>query len=104
MIISAGYNISGVEVEEVLLDHPAVRECAVVGVADDARGQIVTAFIVLNDPSEAGEAMTKDLQDRVKSIIAPYKYPRAIAYLDALPKTATGKVQRSALRDRAPPV
>jgi 2-aminobenzoate-CoA ligase len=104
MIISAGYNISGAEVEEVLLDHPAVRECAVVGVADDARGQIVTAFIVLNDPSEAGEAMTKDLQDRVKSTIAPYKYPRAIAYLDALPKTVTGKVQRSALRERAPRV
>lgn len=99
MIVSAGYNISGAEVEEVLLDHPAVRECAVVGVADDARGQIVTAFIVLNDPSEAGEAMTKDLQDRVKSTIAPYKYPRAIAYLDALPKTVTGKVQRSALRE-----
>ncbi|MDB5598157.1 MAG: 2-aminobenzoate-CoA ligase [Xanthobacteraceae bacterium] len=99
MIVSAGYNISGAEVEEVLLDHPAVRECAVVGVADDARGQIVTAFIVLNDPSEAGDAMTKDLQDRVKSTIAPYKYPRAIAYLDALPKTVTGKVQRSALRD-----
>jgi 2-aminobenzoate-CoA ligase len=89
MIISAGYNISGAEVEEVLLEHPAVRECAVVGVTDGERGQIVKA-VVLTDPSAASETMTKALQDRVKARIAAYKYPRAIEYLDALPKTVSG--------------
>ncbi|MEZ5785215.1 MAG: AMP-binding protein [Xanthobacteraceae bacterium] len=100
MIVSAGYNISGVEVEEALLMHPQVRECAVVGVPDEARGQIVKAFVVLTDSAERGEAFTETLQDMVKSIIAPHKYPRVIEYLDALPRTVSGKVRRGALRQR----
>jgi 2-aminobenzoate-CoA ligase len=99
MIISAGYNISGTEIEEVLLEHPKVRECAVLGVANDERGQIVKAFVVLRNPAEAGAAMTKELQELVKASLAPYKYPREIAYLDALPRTETGKVQRNNLRN-----
>ena len=98
MIVSSGYNISGAEVEEVLLDHPAVAECAVVGVADAARGQIVKAFIVLS-PGVAGDAtLTQALQDTVRNTIAPYKYPRAIEYRAAPPRTVTGKIQRNALR------
>jgi 2-aminobenzoate-CoA ligase len=101
MIISAGYNISGAEVEAVLLEHPAVRECAVVAAADAERGHIVKACIVLKNQDEASDAMTKLLQDFVKAQIAPYKYPRAVEYLAALPRTETGKVQRFVLRDRA---
>jgi 2-aminobenzoate-CoA ligase len=101
MIVSSGYNISGAEVEEVLLDHPAVRECAVVGVPDAARGQIVKAFIVLADGASADAAMTKALQEQVRATIAPYKYPRAIEYRAALPRTPTGKIQRNVLRDGA---
>jgi 2-aminobenzoate-CoA ligase len=105
MIISAGYNISGAEVEAVLLEHPAVRECAVIAAADPERGHIVKACIVLKDAAGAGDAMTKALQDFVKGQIAPYKYPRAIEYLTALPRTETGKVQRFVLRaqDQAKP-
>lgn len=107
MIISSGYNISGPEVESVLLEHPAVLECGVVGVPDEERGQIVKAFVVLRPSEVAGAlaaepATVKLLQDYVKSQIAPYKYPRAIEFLDALPRTATGKLQRFRLRDRAP--
>jgi 2-aminobenzoate-CoA ligase len=98
MIISAGYNISGPEVEAVLLEHPKVKECAVVSAPDPARGFIVKAFVVLRDPAHAGDATTRDLQDHVKATIAPYKYPRAVAYVDALPKTENGKVQRYKLR------
>jgi 2-aminobenzoate-CoA ligase len=98
MIVSAGYNISGAEVEEVLLADPAVRECAVVGLPDSERGQIVKAFVVLRDGAAAGEAMTKALQDRVRTTIAPYKYPRAIEYRSDLPRTVSGKIQRNALR------
>ena len=98
MIISAGYNIAGPEVEGALLMHPAVAECGVVGVEDPERGQIVTAFVVLK-PGHAGNAeMTAALQDFVKRTIAPYKYPRAIRYLAALPRTETGKLQRFRLR------
>jgi 2-aminobenzoate-CoA ligase len=98
MIISAGYNIAGPEVESALLQHPAVAECGVVGVADEERGQIVTAYVVLR-PGHAGDAaMTKLLQDYVKASIAPYKYPRAIEYVSELPKTQTGKLQRFELR------
>lgn len=99
MIISAGYNIAGPEVENALLTHPAVLECAVVGIADADRGQIVKAHIVLMDDAVGDAALTKALQDHVKAEIAPYKYPRAIAFVDALPKTQTGKVQRFKLRD-----
>jgi 2-aminobenzoate-CoA ligase len=99
MIISAGYNISGPEVEAVLLEHPEVLECAVIGAADGGRGQIVKAFVVLRDPAAGCEALVKTLQDHVKAQIAPYKYPRAIAFVSALPRTETGKVQRFRLRE-----
>jgi 2-aminobenzoate-CoA ligase len=99
MIISAGYNISGPEIEAVLLDHPKVLECAVVGAPDEQRGQIVKAFIVLRDAGAATEATTRELQDWTKSQIAPYKYPRAIEYVRELPRTETGKVQRFRLRE-----
>jgi 2-aminobenzoate-CoA ligase len=101
MIISGGYNIAGPEVESALLLHPAVAECGVVGVADEDRGQIVKAFVVLKAGHDAGEAMTKALQDFVKQTIAPYKYPRAIEYRAQLPRTETGKLQRFRLRQPA---
>jgi len=100
MIISAGYNIAGIEVENVLLDHPNVKECGVVGAPDAARGHIVKAFIVLRDPSEAGPDMIRELQDFVKREIAPYKYPRAIEFVESLPKTVSGKIRRVELRER----
>ena len=99
MIVSAGYNISGAEIEEVLLEHPSVKECGVVGIPDPERGQIVKAFVVLNAPSPDEAATAIELQDFVKREIAPYKYPRAIAFLDALPRTETGKLQRFRLRE-----
>jgi 2-aminobenzoate-CoA ligase len=99
MIISAGYNIAGPEVENALLTHPAVQECAVVSAPDNDRGQIVKAHIVLKQDAVGDAALTKALQDHVKTEIAPYKYPRAIAFVDTLPKTQTGKVQRFKLRD-----
>ncbi len=98
MIVSAGYNISGAEVESVMLEHPSVKELAVVGVADKSRGMIVKAFVVLKDPTASGDALVKELQDFVKSQIAPYKYPRAIEFLDVLPRTETGKIERYKLR------
>jgi 2-aminobenzoate-CoA ligase len=99
MIISAGYNISGPEVEAVLLDHPAVGECAVIGAPDAARGQIVKAFVVARQPARAGDELAKALQDFVKAQIAPYKYPRAVEFVPSLPRTETGKVQRFRLRE-----
>jgi len=101
MIISAGYNISGPEVESVLLLHPLVQDCAVVAAACAERGQIVKAFVVLRDKSRANAFTTKELQDFVKAEIAPYKYPRAIEFIDALPRTESGKVQRFVLRQQA---
>jgi 2-aminobenzoate-CoA ligase len=98
MIISAGYNIAGPEVEAALLEHPTVKECAVVGVPDEARGQLVKAFIVLHDGNEGSPELAHILQQFVKQTIAPYKYPRAIEFRGSLPKTATGKLQRHALR------
>jgi 2-aminobenzoate-CoA ligase len=98
MIISAGYNIAGPEVEEALLAHPVVAECGVVGAPDAERGTIVKAYVVLKPGSDAGEAMVKQLQEHVKNAIAPYKYPRAIEFVDALPRTETGKLQRFKLR------
>ncbi|MDP1859906.1 MAG: AMP-binding protein [Gemmatimonadaceae bacterium] len=100
MIISSGYNIAGPEVEAVLLEHPAVRECGVVGIPDAERGQIVKAYLVLSPGVERSHDMVKTLQDWVKQQLAPYKYPRSIEFVDALPRTATGKLQRFALRDR----
>jgi 2-aminobenzoate-CoA ligase len=99
MIISAGYNIAGPEVEWALLAHPDVRECAVIGAPDPERGTVVKACVVLA-PGRAGDiALVRELQDFVKQRIAPYKYPRTIEFVDALPKTATGKLQRKALRE-----
>jgi 2-aminobenzoate-CoA ligase len=98
MIVSAGYNISGAEVEGVLLQHAAVAECAVVGLPHEERGQVVAAFVVLREGAVDGDAMKRELQELVKSQIAPYKYPRAIEFVAVLPKTSTGKIQRSALR------
>ena len=100
MIVSAGYNIAGPDVESALLLHPDVAECGVVGVADDMRGQIVKAFVVLKPGVAPGETTTRALQDHVKQTIAPYKYPRAIEYLETLPRTETGKLQRAKLRQR----
>ena len=99
MIISAGYNIAGPEVEEALLRHPAVAEAAVVGAPDEERGMIVKAVVVLREGAELGPEPAKTLQDFVKSQIAPYKYPRAIEFASELPRTATGKLQRFRLRE-----
>jgi 2-aminobenzoate-CoA ligase len=101
MIISAGYNIAGPEVESALLLHPAVAECGVVGAPDEERGMIVKAYVVLRAGQTGDAAMTRTLQDYVKAAIAPYKYPRAIEYVSALPKTQTGKLQRFELRKMA---
>jgi 2-aminobenzoate-CoA ligase len=98
MIVSAGYNIAGPEVESALLAHPAVAECGVVGAPDEERGQIVKAYVVLRPGQTGDAATTKVLQDYVKATIAPYKYPRAIEYVTTLPRTQTGKLQRFELR------
>lgn len=99
MIVSAGYNIAGPEVEAALLSHPAVVECAVVAVPDDARGQIVQAHVVLSEGQTGDENLIKLLQAHVKAEIAPYKYPRSVKFVTALPKTESGKIQRFRLRD-----
>jgi 2-aminobenzoate-CoA ligase len=101
MIISAGYNIAGPEVETALLAHPAVAECGVVGWPDEERGTIVKAFVVLKPDNQGSEEMKKTLQEHVKQSIAPYKYPRAIEFMDSLPRTETGKVQRFKLRKQS---
>jgi 2-aminobenzoate-CoA ligase len=98
MIVSGGYNIAGPEVEAALMMHDAVAECGVIGVPDDARGQIVKAFVVLEPGYTGSEAMAAALQDFVKQAIAPYKYPRAIEFRESLPRTETGKLQRFRLR------
>ena len=98
MIITAGYNVAGPEVEGALLMHPAVAECAVVGAPDAERGTIIKAFVVLRSDYVGDAALAHRLQDFVKQSIAPYKYPRAIEFCDALPRAGTGKVQRYRLR------
>ncbi len=98
MIISSGYNIAGPEVEAALLSHPDVAECGVVGLPDEARGEVVQAHVVLKDGVIADDDTAKHLQDHVKAAIAPYKYPRSVVFIDALPKTETGKIQRFRLR------
>ncbi|MEA2849454.1 MAG: 2-aminobenzoate-CoA ligase [Rhodospirillaceae bacterium] len=100
MIISAGYNIAGPEVEAALLTHLDVRECAVIGIPDADRGQIVQAHVVLADGVAADAETAKRLQDHVKATIAPYKYPRSVKFATALPKTQTGKIQRFQLRNQ----
>jgi len=99
MIISSGYNIAAPEVENALLMHKAVAEVAVVGLPDDERGMVVTAYIVLRSEFTASDLMAKELQDHVKNQIAPYKYPRSIHFVDSLPKTTTGKLQRFRLKN-----
>ena len=98
MIISAGYNIAGPEVEGALLQHTAVAECGVVGMPDEDRGQIVQAFVVLKPGHTGDAAMEKALQEHVKQTIAPFKYPRKVVFMDVLPRTETGKLQRFKLR------
>lgn len=98
MIVTSGYNVSATEVERVILDHPKVYECAVIGVDDDARGKIVRACVVLRNSHDASEATAREIQDFVKATISPYKYPREVKFIDELPKTLTGKVQRYRLR------
>jgi 2-aminobenzoate-CoA ligase len=99
MIISAGYNISGTEVENVLLDHPRVAECAVIGTSDGERGQVVTAYVVPGSPVAAETEFVAELQSFARDRMAPYKYPRKIYLLDKLPRNESGKIQRFRLRD-----
>jgi 2-aminobenzoate-CoA ligase len=99
IIISSGYNIAGPEVENVLLQHPAVAECGVTGIPDEERGQLVKAYVVLRAGYEADADMVRALQDYVKATVAPYKYPRAVAFVAALPRTNTGKLQRFRLKE-----
>ena len=101
MIISSGYNIAGPEVEAALLSCAEVKECAVIGVADAERGQVVQAHVVLADGIAPDDATRLRLQNHVKAAIAPYKYPRSVLFTEALPKTQTGKIQRFRLRDDA---
>ncbi len=101
LIVSAGYNIAPAEVEEALLTHPAVAECGVVGAPDPDRGQVVKAYVVLRPGWSATEGLARQLQEHVKARLAPYKYPRAVEFCDALPRTETGKLQRFRLRQWA---
>jgi 2-aminobenzoate-CoA ligase len=101
MIISAGYNIAGPEVEAALLEHEAVAECGVVAAPDEERGHIVKAYVVLRQGFAGDASLTQVLQEHVKATIAPFKYPRAIEYVENLPRTQTGKLQRFALRQQA---
>ncbi len=98
MIISSGYNIAGPEVEAALMSHQAVNECGVIGAPSEERGQIVEAHIVLNAGFNGDEDLIKQLKDHVKATIAPYKYPRSVKFIESLPKTATGKIQRYRLQ------
>jgi acetyl-CoA synthetase len=100
LISSAGYRIGPSEVENVLLEHPMVRECAAVASPDQVRGEIVKAFVVLAGDAEGTEALAAELQDHVKRLTAPYKYPRAVEFVAELPKNASGKLLRKVLRDR----
>src|SRR6185503_1517394 len=99
MIITGGHNVSGAEVENVLLEHAAVQECGVVAAPDEERGHVVKAFIVLRQGQTATPELARELQDFVKAEIAPYKYPRRIEFVEKLPRTDTGKLQRFRLRE-----
>ena len=101
MIITSGYNVGGPEVEDALMQHPAVAECGVIGLPDDERGMVVKAFVVLRPGFGASAACVKQLQDHVKATLAPFKYPRQIEFIDKLPRTETGKLQRYKLRNAA---
>ncbi|MDD1681221.1 MAG: AMP-binding protein, partial [Methanoregula sp.] len=99
VIKASGYRIGPFEVESALLEHPAVQESAVVGSPDDIRGLIVKAFIILKPGHKASDSLTREIQDHVKKVTAPYKYPRAIEYVESLPKTISGKIRRKELRE-----
>ena len=98
VIKSSGYRIGPFEVESALISHPAVIECAITGVPDPVRGQVVKATVVLVKGYEPSDALKKELQNHVKRVTAPYKYPRIIEFVDELPKTVSGKIQRAKLR------
>ena len=102
VIKSSGYRIGPFEVESALMEHPAVLECAITAVPDPVRGQVVKATIVLTRDyrDKAGDALVKELQDHVKRVTAPYKYPRIIEFVDTLPKTISGKIRRVELREK----
>ena len=100
IISSSGYRIGPQEVENALIEHPAVQESAVVGIPDEERGEIVKAFVILNDPGLASPALITQLQEHTKTTTAPYKYPRQIEFVEGLPKTISGKIQRNLLRNR----
>jgi acetyl-CoA synthetase len=99
IIKSSGYRIGPFEVESALIEHPAVVECAITGVPDPDRGQVVRATIMLAKGYEPSDALKKELQDHVKRVTAPYKYPRIIEFVDELPKTISGKIQRKKIRE-----
>ena len=98
MIISSGYNVAAPEVENALLLHPAVAECAVIGLPDEERGMVVAAYVVLTNGFVGSDQLRKELQDHVKETIVPFKYPRVLDFVEALPKTTTGKLQRFRLK------
>ena len=101
VIKSSGYRIGPFEVESALMTHPAVVECAITGVPDEIRGQVVKATIILSKEhrDKAGDELIKEIQDHVNSVTAPYKYPRIIEFVDELPKTISGKIRRKEIRD-----
>jgi acetyl-CoA synthetase len=100
LIKSSGYRVGPFEVESALITHPAVVEAAVTGVPDPVRGQAIKATLVLAPGHEPGEELTRAIQDHVKQVTAPYKYPRVVEYAAELPKTISGKIKRSEIRDR----
>ena len=100
VILSAGYRIGPFEVESALIEHAAVAESAVVSSPDETRGEVVKAFVVLAPGYESSDELKKELQDHVKAVTAPYKYPRKLEFVDALPKTVSGKIRRIELRER----
>jgi acetyl-CoA synthetase/medium-chain acyl-CoA synthetase len=100
VIISAGYRIGPFEVESALLEHPAVLESAVVASPDPVRGEVVKAFVVVREGHARGDELARALQDHVKRVTAPYKYPREVEFVDSLPKTVSGKIRRVELRER----
>ena len=100
VILSAGYRIGPFEVESALIEHPAIAESAVVASPDETRGAVVKAFVVLAPGYSASDELVRDIQDHVKRVTAPYKYPRKVEFLDELPKTVSGKIRRVDLRGR----
>ncbi|HOQ37750.1 MAG TPA: acetyl-CoA synthetase, partial [Acetivibrio sp.] len=100
VIKSSGYRIGPFEVESALLEHPAVLECAITAVPDPIRGQVVKATVVLTKNYTPSDELVKELQDHVKKVTAPYKYPRIIEFVKELPKTISGKIRRVEIRDK----